>query len=141
MESDQRLPTGQWTGFFLDTRLSRRGWMHLYLEFAEGKLKGEGTDFVGPWLAEGQYDTKLGTCVWAKRYVGAHQVNYRGNIDQNGIVGVWEIGPITGEFHIWPASMSHLSELYLADDRELPAPTMQLGKVRSDDSVSDSASF
>jgi len=27
--------------------------MHLYLQFENGKIHGEGTDYVGPWTASG----------------------------------------------------------------------------------------
>ena len=32
--------------------------MHLYMTFADGKIKGEGTDYVGPWISSGEYESK-----------------------------------------------------------------------------------
>ena len=136
MESDNRLPTGQWNGFYLENHQPRRGWMHLYLSFADGKIKGEGTDYVGPWVAHGDYETKAGLCSWVKQYVGKHQVIYTGKIGDNGILGHWEITPNTGEFHIWPQGMTNLDELYLTDDLTLPGPTIQLGTELVDEFAS-----
>lgn len=133
MESDSRLPTGEWTGFFLDKRMPNRGWMHLYLEFAEGVIKGEGTDFVGPWIAKGSYELVQSQCLWVKQYVGKHTVQYSGKVDENGIVGSWRIEYLTGEFHIWPQSKQHLSQMYLEDELEFPNPTIQLGTAPKDD--------
>ena len=141
MESDRRLPTGQWNGFYLESHNPRRGWMHLYLSFADGKMKGEGTDYVGPWLANGDYDLAAGTCSWIKQYLGQHEVIYRGTIGENGIMGQWKIEFLTGEFHIWPVSMSHLNELYMEDDLTQPGPTIQLGAVPTDQWTAESDTF
>ena len=127
MESNNRLPTGEWNGFYLENIQPRRGWMHLYMSFADGKIKGEGTDYVGPWVLQGEYDLDSGNCSWIKQYLGKHQVVYSGKIGENGIMGHWEISFITGEFHIWPKSMSNLNELYLADDLSQSSPSIQLG--------------
>jgi hypothetical protein len=67
--------------------------------------------------------------------VGKHQVIYRGTIGENGITGQWQIEIMSGEFHIWPRSMSHLNELYMADDLTLPQPTIQLGTVPDEGSA------
>jgi hypothetical protein len=127
MESDNRLPTGEWNGFYLERGNSKRGWMHLYMSFTDGKIKGEGTDYVGPWVANGEYDLETGACAWVKQYLQKHQVHYTGQLGENGIMGHWNIGHVVGEFHIWPRGMSNLNELYLADDLQEPAPTIQLG--------------
>jgi hypothetical protein len=132
MESDRRLPTGEWSGFYLENHQPRRGWMHLYMSFDDGKIKGEGTDYVGPWLVAGDYDLATGICTWVKQYLGKHQVIYRGTVGENGITGQWEISFLTGEFHIWPKSLRHLDELYLADDLSQPQPSTQLGSVSFD---------
>ncbi len=133
MESDNRLPTGEWNGFFLENHQPRRGWMHLYLAFADGKIKGEGTDYVAPWICRGSYDLESGHCSWVKQYVGLHQVVYSGKIGQNGILGGWEISYISGQFHIWPQKLNKLNELYMADDLTEPSPTIQLGTVSANE--------
>ena len=136
MESDHRLPTGEWNGFYLENHQPRRGWMHLYMSFADGKIKGEGTDYVGPWVSQGDYDLSTGICSWVKQYIGKHQVVYSGKIGPNGIMGHWEISFITGQFHIWPKGMNNLNELYMADDLTQPSPTIQLGSGLNDEFLS-----
>jgi hypothetical protein len=57
---------------------------------------------------DGSYDLATGRCEWTKRYLGKHQVRYRGTNDGHGIWGVWEIRLLgglyldRGGFHIWP---------------------------------------
>ena len=135
MEPNSQFPTGEWGGFYLEDHQPRRGWMHLYLAFADGKITGEGTDYVGPWNAIGIYDPKTGTCQWTKQYVGKHAVQYQGVCDDNGIQGVWQIGIADGKFHIWPKSMNHLTEMYMQDELTEPfgSSTLQLGTVPDDD--------
>jgi hypothetical protein len=127
METDNRLPTGEWNGFYLERHRSERGWMHLYLSFEDGKIKGEGTDYVGPWVATGDYDAESGKCNFVKQYLGQHQVVYSGQAGLQGIMGQWSIGFTHGEFHIWPRSMSELNEMYLTED--LSAPTSTSPKI------------
>ena len=110
--------------------------MHLYLSFADGKIKGEGTDYVGPWVSHGDYDVNTGICSWVKQYIGKHTVTYSGQIGQNGIMGHWELSFLTGEFHIWPKKMTHLNELYLTDDLTEPTPSIQLGPATADNFAS-----
>lgn len=133
METDNRLPTGEWNGFYLESHQPRRGWMHLYMSFENNKITGEGTDYVGPWTASGTYDLETGACHWVKQYVGKHQVDYRGICGPNGIQGQWRILWTSGEFHIWPKSLHHLNELLLHEDLAQPAPTMPLGTVPRED--------
>ena len=107
--------------------------MHLYMSFDDGKIKGEGTDYVGPWVAEGTYELESGKCNWVKQYLGKHQVVYQGQVSDQGIMGQWNISYLKGEFHIWPKGMSHLNELYLTEDLSQPAPSIQLGPALADD--------
>lgn len=131
--SDDRLPTGEWNGYYLESHRPRRGWMHLYLNFRDGVISGEGTDYVGPWHIRGSYDLRNHQCSWVKQYLGKHQVDYHGTIGNEGIMGNWFIASFTGEFHIWPRSMGYLNELYLQNDLEMgidnPVPSMKLGTV------------
>lgn len=122
METDNRLPTGEWNGFYLENNRPQRGWMHLYMKFADGRIHGEGTDYVGPWTAKGTYDLDSGKCGWVKEYVGKHDVKYVGQVSETGIVGTWQIMS-TGEFHIWPRGMSEFNERYLRQDLEQPTPS------------------
>ena len=55
MNNNSHFISGEWSGFYIETHRPGRGWMHLYLAFEDGKIRGEGTDYVGPWVATGQY--------------------------------------------------------------------------------------
>lgn len=110
--------SGQWNGFYLEKHETKRGWMHLYLEFKDGSIRGEGTDYVGPWVLEGSYEDS-GRCHWTKKYMGKHTVKYRGQLGEQGITGSWSIaGLLAGPFHIWPTRMTHLNEMYMTEDLE-----------------------
>ena len=107
LELDTRFPSGPWKGYFLQPDLrSGRSWMDLQLVFTEGKMSGEGRDWVGRFIISGRYDTESGKCMWRKRYVGRHDVAYHGNNEGRGIWGIWEITTENrGGFHIWPEQM------------------------------------
>jgi hypothetical protein len=111
------LPTGQWNGFYIESHKSQRGWMHQYLEFADDKMTGEGTDYVGPWTLTGVLDLVGQRAKWVKHYVGKHDVNYSGKISGKGIVGVWDIrGVNEGPFHIWPQHMTEFDSMYMQEE-------------------------
>lgn len=119
MNAQRLIPTGQWNGFYTESCREGRGWMHQYLEFNDGELKGEGTDYVGPWTLQGRYDLDSRKCKWVKSYVNKHNVNYVGTIGDTGITGVWDIrGSNTGPFHIWPQHMTEFDRLYMQEDLE-----------------------
>ena len=119
MNSQTLIPTGQWNGFYIESHQEQRGWMHQYLEFNDGTLKGEGTDYVGPWTLQGEYDLSKLKAVWIKSYVGKHDVTYRGTISKTGIIGIWDIREsLTGSFHIWPQHLTELDSLYMQEDLE-----------------------
>lgn len=141
MESDNRLPTGEWNGFYLENHQPKRGWMHLYMSFTDGKIKGEGTDYVGPWVANGEYDLSSGICSWVKQYLGKHTVTYSGLISDKGIAGQWQISFISGEFHIWPKGMTMFDEHYLTEDLTAPVPSIELGTVPTEEVAEEYASF
>ena len=124
METDQRLPSGEWNGFYIENHVDKRGWMHLYMTFQDGEIKGEGTDYVGPWLATGNYELETGKCQWTKQYLRKHKVIYSGQISENGIQGNWDLSFLKGPFHIWPKGMGFLNELYLKNELGEPTPTI-----------------
>lgn len=131
-ELDSRIPSGEWSGFYLEAKdgLSHRGWMHLYLSFGEGVIRGEGTDYVGPWVIFGNYDLNSRRVSWIKRYLRKHTVNYEGTIIDQGIVGKWNIHHWNeGPFHIWPKNLFELESLYLSEDLSGQAPTILAGTV------------
>ena len=71
-------------------------------------LVGEGRDWVGRFVCTGRYDLTDGRCHWTKRYLGRHDVFYKGYNEGKGIWGAWEIPQgadglrWTGGFYIWP---------------------------------------
>ncbi len=134
---DDPFVSGEWSGFYLERHRAQRGWMHMFLTFENGKIRGEGTDYVGPWTATGSYDESTKQCQWVKQYVGRHLVEYAGIASENGIQGVWQIVG-QGEFHIWPNSHSHFNELYLRDELENSGdftPSILLAPVSNEELV------
>ena len=129
-ESDGRLPSGEWSGFYVEDLQPRPGWMHLYINFENGVISGEGTDYVGPWVIKGTYDLSHAVCEWTKHYQGKHNVAYRGKITDDGIRGVWNIRRwLNGPFHIWPRTRHDLQQLYLQQELDAGDPTILLGTV------------
>ncbi len=100
--SDDLFPSGPWTGFYNYSPRDKHR-MDLQLDFAGGRMSGEGDDDVGRFRVLGHYDTATRECSWTKSYVGAHDVFYRGYREGKGIWGTWEIPQFShGGFHIWP---------------------------------------
>jgi len=96
-------PSGPWTGFYTYQAATGKHRTDLILEFARGRITGEGNDSVGAFIISGHYDTATRECYWTKTYVGSHDVFYRGFREAKGIWGTWEIGIFArGGFHIWP---------------------------------------
>jgi hypothetical protein len=100
--------------------------MELHLTFQQGRMTGDGRDYVGSFIVHGQYALGDGKCYWTKRYVGKHDVFYHGYNEGKGIWGVWEI-PATreyagmrGGFHIWPEGMSDPTHRHLSEQAETP---------------------
>ncbi len=122
VEPDSRFPSGPWTGYFLQPVLPGRHRMELHLTFLAGTMRGEGRDWVGPFIVTGRYETTTGKCWWTKRYIGKHDVAYQGFNEGRGIWGRWEIDPVTwhGGFHIWPCAMDDPSNDRLAESIEEP---------------------
>ena len=107
LEQDPRFPSGPWKGYFLQPVLkSGRSWMDLQLTFREGRIGGDGRDWVGLFIIIGRYEIESGKCWWSKRYIGRHDVFYEGYNEGKGIWGIWRIPPDSrGGFHIWPVAL------------------------------------
>ncbi|HEY3244629.1 MAG TPA: hypothetical protein VGM03_14910 [Phycisphaerae bacterium] len=108
-EADPRFPSGPWVGFWLQRRMPGRNRMRdLVLRFRNCRVDGHGTDCVGAFTFEGQYDLSTARVKLHKRYAGAHTVLYEGQNDDDGrwVWGVWTLreaaGVDRGGFHIWP---------------------------------------
>lgn len=56
-----------------------------------GVITGLGTDIVGKFTLEGNYDGCYSTCKFKKQYEGAHAIYYEGtlNAGQTEITGYW----------------------------------------------------
>jgi hypothetical protein len=123
LEQDGRFPSGPWKGYFLQPLLKAgRSWMELQLTFQAGFMRGQGRDWVGPFVIVGRYQVDDGKCHWSKRYIGKHDVAYQGYNEGRGIWGGWEIPPLShGGFHIWPVAMGDPDIRELAESLEEPA--------------------
>lgn len=94
----------RYTGYYIYRDLPRRHWMDVTLAFKDGRISGDGMDDIGSFVIAGQYDLSGTECSWHKKYVGAHDVYYKGYRDAGGkrIWGIWAIPPHdTGGFLIW----------------------------------------
>ena len=121
LEADSRFPSGPWCGFFLMSHLPGKHHMELKLSFRQGVMAGEGRDLIGPFLIRGRYQVDDGQCWWTKRYIGKHDVSYRGYNEGKGIWGIWEIPPTwKGGFHIWPEAMGDPTKQKLSEAIDEP---------------------
>ncbi|MEI8195672.1 MAG: hypothetical protein WCI73_07170 [Phycisphaerae bacterium] len=129
LETDERLPSGEWKGFWLQRPYYKsRQWMELVLSFADGKITGDGTDCVGHFLMRGHYDVQTAKVVIHKSYVGQHDVLYEGWAElDKGVWGLWTI-PTLGKdgFHIWPKGMKDPTQHEL--EAELSSPSAPEGR-------------
>ena len=133
LEADPNWPSGPWTGFFLQTHIpAGKHRMDLSLTFQQGVMTGEGRDWVGQFTVRGRYEVATGQCHWTKRYVGKHDVFYKGYNEGKGIWGVWEIPSQTfgssfrGGFHIWPEGMPDPTGDRLAEEADVPIESSEL---------------
>jgi hypothetical protein len=96
--------------------------MELHLTFGQGTVRGEGRDWVGPFLVRGRYDSAEGKVWWTKSYLGKHDVAYMGYNEGKGIWGTWELKdpPWKGGFHIWPEGMNLGEGRALSREQEEP---------------------
>jgi hypothetical protein len=124
LEADPRFPSGPWIGFFLDKRLPGKHWMDLNLTFQDGKMVGDGSDKVGKFVIDGNYDLADGKCQFKKTYLGRHSVDYNGFNEGKGIWGTWLLvdqgARYTGGFHIWPKGMPDPTQLHLSEEADIP---------------------
>lgn len=123
-ETDDRFPSGRWIGFYLQKSIRERQSMELILQFSGGVMQGEGRDPVGDFLIRGRYQTEDGRCHWHKRYIGQHDVFYRGFNEGKGIWGVWEIRTSwfsdRDGFRIWPEGMADPTQQRESESVEPP---------------------
>ena len=103
-EQHPNFPSGEWVGFYTYAQGpgAAKDPMAFILEFKDGIILGSGSDLVGAFSWRGTYDLEQMSCRIVKAYHGKHEVFYEGNVDENGIWGMWKIQWISGGFHIWP---------------------------------------
>jgi hypothetical protein len=115
-EFDDRFPTGEWTGFYVQPDSRQRHVMDLVLQFAQDRISGVGDDPIGKFTISGTYDTITAECSWTKQYVGQHSVEYAGHTRQGGIIGQWRIPGLpafwSGPFFIWPRALGDLESAF-----------------------------
>ena len=127
LESDPRFPSGKWAGFFIqDYPPKGRHQTEMVLTFTDGKISGEGRDFVGEYVMDGTDEVDSGKCFWVKQYVGRHQIHYQGFNEGKGIWGTWEIQGhgLSGGFHIWPEGMANSHDTILVEEAEPPVEVL-----------------
>jgi hypothetical protein len=97
-------PSGRWDGFWVQENYGRQAMTPFTLNFAEGRITGQGKDMVGRFTFSGLYDEATGVVRMVKQYIGKHQVLYVGQPDGEGsIQGTWSIGPYNkGPFRLRP---------------------------------------
>jgi len=96
-------PSGAWRGFWEQQMYGRQSMRQMVLRFEGGRIDGDGVDVIGRFTFTGGYDDG-GSVALIKKYVGRHQVLYRGAYDGEGsIVGRWSIGDTwSGPFALAP---------------------------------------
>lgn len=94
--------SGRWIGFYLYRSSDHKHRMDLTLNFANGRIEGDGNDDLGAFVIQGSCECETGECHWTKSYVGQHDVFYRGYRENKSIWGTWEIHDMRGGFRIWP---------------------------------------
>jgi hypothetical protein len=100
------LPSGLWAGHYV--QMLMRHAQEMTLEFADGLIRGDGSDGIGPFTIDGEYrvdadEVRMG---WIKTYNGEHSVLYLGKLENGKIVGKWRISMMTGSFALAPAIAS-----------------------------------
>lgn len=128
MESDdieihKFLPSGIWEGFYCYHNSPIQHKMSIEIRFAKNKVSGSGIDDIGTFKWSGKYNLNNFKINILKNYP-SHNIIYNGDIDENGIWGIWNnnedlsnlnFSPeviiaikkvfnnrIKGGFHIWP---------------------------------------
>jgi hypothetical protein len=97
-----QLSSGLWTGYY--EQWGDRHPQETTLEFADGLIRGDGSDGLGTFTVEGEYrvdggEVRLG---WIKTYDGAHSVLYLGVLDGDRITGEWKLPGGQGSFALSP---------------------------------------
>ncbi len=126
-ETHPLLPSGEWEGFYCYHYSPQQHKMSTELMFSHAIVSGSGVDDVAPFTWMGKYSLDTFKIDMYKSYT-THEVFYKGDIDENGIWGNWEIffdvnaypkemvayaqqyyqqarQEMIGGFHIWPKKL------------------------------------
>lgn len=135
-ETHPLLPSGEWEGFYCYNYSPKQHKMSIELFFANAIVSGSGIDDVASFIWKGKYELKEFKINMTK-YYSTHKVTYKGDIDENGIWGVWEIvndysgipsflvdsikaalkHTLIGGFHIWPKKSNSESNSNVAEEQ------------------------
>lgn len=80
--------SGVWSGYWVQD--GNRGVMSLDIRIENNLISGQGSDEVGPFVLNGEYDSQ-GNVKIVKNYTGAHTVIYGGLYQNDTIKGEWRI--------------------------------------------------
>lgn len=96
------LPSGIWRGHY--EQYGVRHAQQVLMELADGLVRGDGIDGIGPFEIDGEYraDGELVRIGWVKTYEGAHSVLYLGTLERGVMTGHWSVGGMRGAFVLHP---------------------------------------
>lgn len=137
LETHEFLPSGEWEGFYCYNNSPLQHKMSVQLRFSNNRITGSGVDDIEPFTWSGNYDLDDFKSTKTKIY-SKHKILYKGDIDENGIWGIWEnaedfsgIAPefvemakrllkdkIKGGFHIWPKKGKKATESIKNEEKE-----------------------
>lgn len=145
-ESHKFLPSGHWEGFYCYNKSPNQHKMKVNLYFSKNKVSGSGIDDINSFKWAGKYNLKDYQITMTKIYP-THSILYNGNIDENGIWGIWnndeaiskislnrEIisafkkafeDQITGGFHIWPKRKNDFREEYIEGEELIKSSKLE----------------
>ena len=122
-ETHHFLPSGEWEGFYCYSNTPDQHKMSIELSFNNFVVSGSGIDDIDSFKWNGTYNLEQFKIKMVKSYA-THIINYKGDIDENGIWGVWDnpedlsfldeypatfvnnVKAMTyGGFHIWPKAV------------------------------------
>lgn len=131
LENHKFLPSGPWEGFYCYNDSPAQHKMSIHLKFADNQVFGSGLDDVDSFIWRGKYNLNDLKVNMTKIYP-THNILYNGDIDENGIWGIWNNGEdlsklgfspevitaiksafadkLNGGFHIWPVRKIEESE-------------------------------
>lgn len=120
-ETHPLFSSGEWEGFYTYAfgPDATRHTMSCIFHFCKGIVTGQGIDDVSSFRWRGTYDTARLVCDMTKFYVG-HNVHYQGNVDENGIWGIWRLEYLSGGFHLWrkQQAVEHVEETAVVEERK-----------------------